>query len=88
VTATASSVTTVTATTRQDPAPSDTVDPGSGPFDAIPPPVVKAGVGLGIVAALAVLILIGMYAGYYIGYKDSEKAEANFFRALLNPSKE
>lgn len=78
------SVTTVTATPGQDDADDGTLDPDSGPLAAIPPTVVKAGVGVGIIALLAALILLGMYGGYYIGYKDSDKADANFFRALLN----
>ena len=78
------SATTVTATPRQPEPTSGTLDPDSGVLDSVPPVVVKAGVGVGIIALLAVLILLGMYGGYYIGYKDSDKADANFFRALLN----
>jgi hypothetical protein len=71
-----SATTTVTATPRQDPSPSGTVDPDSGVLSNIPPTVVKTGVGLGIIALLALLILLGMYGGYYIGYRDSDKADA------------
>lgn len=41
------------------------------------------GLGLLSVLAIALLILLGMYSGYYIGYKDSEKQEAKFLRSLL-----
>ena len=84
VTETATAVTTVTATPRQDPSPSGTLDPDSGTIFNLPAPIVKTGVGFGIVSLLALLILLGMYGGYILGYKDSDKADANFFRALLN----
>lgn len=42
-------------------------------------------VGLTTAAVLLIVLflLLGMYAGYYLGYKDSDKAEAKFIRAVL-----
>lgn len=43
-------------------------------------------VGLGTLAILiiAALIVLGMWAGYYMGYKDSDKVEAKFLKSLLS----
>lgn len=41
------------------------------------------GLGIGAILFLMLLILLGMWAGYYLGYKDSEKNEANFLKTLL-----
>lgn len=81
-----SSTETVTASPGQPTPTPGTLVPGGTRFfpDSIPPPVVKAGVGIGILLALAALILLGMYGGYYLGYKDKDKKEAKFLRALLN----
>lgn len=46
-------------------------------------PAEAAGVGTLAILIVAGLILLGMYAGYYMGYKDSDKAEAQFYRSLL-----
>lgn len=78
------STTTITVSPVQPTPTSGTLDPDSGPLKNVPPVVIKTGVGVGIIALLALLILLGMYGGYYLGYKDSDKADANFFRALLN----
>lgn len=42
-------------------------------------------VGLGTLSILLLmlLILVGMWLGYYMGYKDSDKADAKFLRSLL-----
>lgn len=81
--------TTVTSTPRQPQPTSGTLDPsGGGPLAGVPRIVKVTGVGVGIIALLALLILLGLYGGYYMGYKDSDRADANFFRALLNNSKE
>lgn len=41
---------------------------------------------LGVLATLAIvgLLLLGMYAGYILGYKTSEKKDTNFLRAVLD----
>lgn len=41
------------------------------------------GIGLLTLAILAGLIILGLWAGYYLGYKDSDRAERKFLRALL-----
>jgi len=41
------------------------------------------GLGIGTVALMMLLIILGMWAGYYLGYKDSDKAEARFLKSLL-----
>lgn len=42
-------------------------------------------IGLGVLGVLGLvfIVLLGMYAGYYMGYKDSDKAEAKFLTSLL-----
>lgn len=48
-----------------------------------------AEVGLSTLTLLGLmgLILLGLYGGYILGYKDKERAETNFMRALLDASK-
>lgn len=63
----------------------DTLDPGDDQpvidIDLSGPQVV--GYGTLVTIGLAALILLGMYGGYYMGYKDSQKNEARFLRSLL-----
>lgn len=40
------------------------------------------GVGLAGLLGLMALILAGLYAGYYLGYKDSDRENASFMQAL------
>lgn len=42
-----------------------------------------AALGFLTVFAMMSLVLIGMYSGYYLGYKDSDREEAQFLRSLL-----
>lgn len=46
--------------------------------------IVEAGLGTLALLALMALILVGMYAGYYLGYKDKEQKDTDFMRALLD----
>jgi hypothetical protein len=48
---------------------------------------VEAGIGLLTLLALIGLILLGMYAGYILGYKDKERKDTDFMRALLDSVK-
>lgn len=74
--------TTVTATTTV------TAEPSTGPNDpvisipGVPDVVNKAALGLLSIIALVALMLVGMWLGYYIGYRDSDSANARFMRAL------
>lgn len=43
---------------------------------------VKAGIGILSLIILIASLLISMYVGYALGYKDSERDSANFYRAL------
>jgi hypothetical protein len=56
------------------------------PFDN---KITVAEVGLGIVATLILmgLFLVGMYAGYVMGYKDKERKDTHFMRSLLDSIK-
>lgn len=86
---------TVTITPRQTLSPSDTLeeDDDSGFFE----PEVDFGdgettigeVGIGTLTLLALvgLLLLTLYGGYILGYKDKERKETNFMRALLDQSK-
>lgn len=40
------------------------------------------GIGLAGLLGLMALILAGLYAGYYLGYKDSDRENASFMQAL------
>lgn len=44
-------------------------------------------VGLGAILGLLGLILLALVAGYILGYKDKEKKETDFMRALLERAK-
>lgn len=71
----------------QDDTQGDTIEPEEEPAVVIPEIELSTpeAVGLGTLSilGLALLILLGMWLGYYLGYKDSDKAEAKFYRALL-----
>jgi hypothetical protein len=78
---------------RQEPSDSATLDTGNpGPTISIPDIDLSTpkGAALGTLAilALAGLILLGLWGGYYLGYKDRVKREAedeaSFIKALLN----
>lgn len=45
------------------------------------------GLGIATVIAVMVLILAGMYGGYYLGHRDGTKEEVTFLRALLGKNK-
>jgi hypothetical protein len=45
------------------------------------------GIGIFTIAIFVGLIVLGLWFGYYMGYKDSDKAEAKFLRALLRRDK-
>lgn len=47
----------------------------------------EAGVGLLTILALVALMLAAMYSGYVLGYKDRERKDTDFMRALLERSK-
>jgi hypothetical protein len=94
-TTTETQTTTVTATPSATATTGGTIDPRTDKDDGviqIPETTLDApeAVGIGTLAVflMALLILLGMYAGYYMGYKDSEKAEADFFRSLLRKNTE
>lgn len=44
-------------------------------------------VGVGAILGLLGLILLSLYAGYFLGYRDKEKKETDFMRALLERAK-
>lgn len=81
---------TVTATetvTRQTTVYRDKVVPDNKPdeflFDFPPVSTPEAvGIGIGAVVALMLLVLLALMGGYAIGYKDSDKENANFMNAL------
>lgn len=78
--------TTVTASPTRQPEPDDgkvepeppAVDLGDGKTT-----IVEAGLGVLSLLALVGLILLGLYAGYVLGYKDRENKDTKFMRALL-----
>lgn len=78
---------TVFQTPRQQPVDSGTLDPET---EYIPIGVPKLSaieqVGLGFLAVLLIsgLIIIGMWSGYYLGFKESDAKETGFLKALLN----
>ncbi len=80
--------TTVTTDPGQEPSEAGTMDPEpSDPVISIPlpdDPLEAAALGTGALLILAALILLGLYLGYYLGYRDSNSKNANFMRALLN----
>lgn len=86
---TVTETTTVTPDPRQDGTEDATIDSAPEEDAAVTLPEINLSppeaVGLGTLALLLIagLILLGMYAGYYLGYKDSEKREAKFIRSIL-----
>lgn len=87
VTTTATVTETSFVTPRQQPVDSGTLDPET---EYIPIGVPKLSaieqVGLGFLAVLFIsgLIIIGMWSGYYLGFKESDAKETGFLKALLN----
>jgi len=82
---------TPTASPTGQPTPeSDTMEPDTGPaIDFGDGDTTPAEVGIGILTLLALvgLILLALYAGYILGYKDKERTDTNFMRALLDSVK-
>jgi hypothetical protein len=73
------------ATVGSAPSPSSGEETSGGndtasPFSKVPAKII--GISTLTALALLALILLGMYIGYYIGYKDSDKENANFMAAL------
>lgn len=77
---------TVTETTGQNPVRDGTVSQEDGDTFEFPSlslsPTEAVGIGLLSLLALVGLILLAMYGGYILGYKDSEQEDSNFMRAL------
>jgi hypothetical protein len=90
-TSTITATATTTKSTGQDDNGSGTMNPEpSDPVVSIPninTPAQAAAVGGIILLILSGLALLALYVGYTLGYKDSDKANANFMRALLGRSK-
>lgn len=76
--ATVETTATVTVTAEPSEVPNDPVVSIPG----VPDVVEKAALGLLSIIALCALMLLGMYLGYYIGYRDSDSANARFMGAL------
>lgn len=90
-------------TTETVPGPTTTittgqVDNGGGTIDQEPDdPVVSipnidspaeaAGIGAILFLILMALILLGLYLGYILGYKDSDRKSADFIQAMLDKVK-
>lgn len=84
----ATQTTTVTSTPRQTGTKGATIEPAPNDGGVTIPEtrlnkIQTIGVGTLAVIIVAGLIILGMYGGYYLGYKDSDKAEAKFLRAML-----
>jgi hypothetical protein len=47
----------------------------------------EIGLGIGFIFTLMGLFLVGMYAGYVMGYKDKERKDTHFMRSLLESIK-
>jgi len=58
-----------------------------GPIPQIDTPAKAAVLGLGLLIILLAIVLLGLYLGYILGYKDSDRANANFMNALLGKFK-
>lgn len=67
--------------------PGGTVDYPAVDFGDGHTTVVEAGIGLLALLALIGLLLLAMYAGYALGYKDRERKDTDFMRALLDSVK-
>jgi hypothetical protein len=50
-------------------------------------PAQAAVVGLGLLALLTAIVLLGLYAGYVLGYKDADKENAGFMKAMISKVK-
>ena len=90
-TATVTKTVTVKSLPSGQPKPShDTLGPDHSIIPDIPiidfsgsGPVQKATLGFVAIITLIALVLLSMYAGYYLGFKDSNRNEAKFLDALL-----
>lgn len=49
--------------------------------------IIEAGIGFLTLLALVGLLLLTLYAGYILGYKDRERKDTDFMRALLDTVK-
>lgn len=49
--------------------------------------IIEAGLGFLTLLALVGLLLLSLYAGYILGYRDRERKETDFMRALLDKIK-
>lgn len=88
---------TTTVTATSPPQPSGQTTPEGGTIEADTGPMIDFGdgdttpaeVGIGILTLLALvgILLLAMYAGYILGYKDKERTDTNFMRALLDSVK-
>lgn len=70
--------------TLGDNEPDDTSDIDFGDGDIT---IEEAGIGILTLLALVGLLLLSMYAGYVLGYKDKEAKDTRFMRALLDTVK-
>jgi hypothetical protein len=79
--------------TRQNPHRTDTIEPGgtveipSIDFNDGHLTTPEASIGFLTLLALVGLLLLAMYAGYVLGYKDKERKDTDFMRALLDSVK-
>ena len=89
VTETATANTTVSPSGQAGTTPATIEPPDEDNGDIVFLPAIKLStpeaVGLSILALMFIagLILLGMYGGYYLGFKDSDKAEAKFLKSIL-----
>lgn len=77
---------TPTATVTIEPKPRDNAS-GDLDFSDGRVTLVEAGIGLITILALVGLLLLALYAGYVLGYKDKERRETDFLRAVLDSAK-
>lgn len=94
-TATATATSTVTAPGQTEtsyvtvaPAPTQVAEPGTDRNTFIPlpfpedNPVLKAVVGTGYILAFLALLILTMWLGYYLGYKNSDRENSNFLKLI------
>lgn len=68
-------------------APDESVGPKAVDFGDGNITIFELGIGLASLLALVGLILLAMYAGYILGYRDKEAKDTRFMRALLDSVK-
>lgn len=82
---------TITMTTGQVDNDDGTLDPEpDDPVVSIPnidSPAKAAGLGLALLLIIIGIALCGLYAGYVLGYKDSDRKSADFIQAMLDKVK-